>query len=76
MIRTGIRVGSRSSLFKSVVAVHDLVGFSAVGESDVCANTLEQKQHAPITTSTQPKTKTFEARQTSADERATEADRA
>jgi hypothetical protein len=29
MMRTGIRSGIRSSLFKSVVAVHDFVGSSA-----------------------------------------------
>jgi hypothetical protein len=57
------------------VAVHDFVDCSAVGESDVCPNALEQKQYATITTSTQPKATTLEARQSSADGGLTEADR-
>jgi hypothetical protein len=56
-----IRAEFRSLPFKPVVAVHDLVGSSAVWESDVCANTLGQKQNAPIMTSTQPKATVFGA---------------
>src|ERR1700756_102402 len=61
--------------FRLVVDVHDLVGSSAVWESDVCANTPGQKLYEPIMTSTQPKATTHEALQRSADGRATDADR-
>ena len=64
MMRTGIRSGSRSSLFKSVVAVHDLFGSSAVRESDVCANQLgAQQQMRRSRRAHSRKQQTLEARQ-------------
>ena len=46
MIRTGMRLGSKSSLFTSVVAVEESFAGSGVGDSDVCATKLKAQQQS------------------------------